>query len=245
MKNHSLKDHVVVVTGGSRGIGKAIAVLLAKNGANIVICSRKEEDLKKVSALINSNNGKCDYVVADVSDEKQVVHLAAEVMRIYGKIDILINNAGVGIYKSLLDSTLEDWDNIINTNLRGPFLCCRAFTPFMIKQRKGQIVNIISGAGKAPKKNMSIYCTSKFGLAGLAQSMKKELSDFPIKILNFYPGYVRTAFFKNFPEHFHLPSTSKEPEAVAQELLNSMTGRNKLKHFFNKTIDRFKSLLRN
>ncbi len=241
MKFVTLKNKVVVVTGGSRGIGEAIAVLLAENGAHIVISARKDEDLKRVSDLIKNKKGSCEYTAADVSDEKQAANLAAEVIKNHGRIDILVNNAGVGIYKPFIDSSLEDWDRVINTNLRGPFLCSKAFVPFMIKQGSGLIINIISGAGKTPMKNLSIYCASKFGLAGLTESMKKELGDFGIKVLNFYPGYVKTSFFTNYPADFRLPADAKEPEAVAGEVLNAITGRNKLKRFGNRLINKLRN----
>ena len=236
----TLKDKVAVITGGSRGIGKAVAVSLAENGAYVVICARKDEDLKKVSELITSKNGRCEYIVADVSDDRQAVNLAAAVIKNHGQVDILVKNAGVGVYKSFIDSSVEDWDIVINTNLRGPFLCSKAFAPFMIKKRGGCIINIISGAGKTPMRNMSIYCASKFGLVGLTESMKKEFSDFGIKVICLYPGYVKTSFFKNFPGNFRLPSNAKEPEIVAEELLKAITQRNKLKWYRNKLINRLR-----
>jgi len=241
MRFITLKDKVAVITGGSRGIGKAIAILLAENGAQIVICARKDEDLKRVSDLINSKNGRCEYIVADVSDEKQAANLAAEVIRNHSQVDILVNNAGVGVYRPFIDTSLEDWDSVINTNLRGPFLCSKAFVPFMIKQGSGCIINIISGAGRTPMRNLSIYCASKFGLVGLTESMKKELSDLGIKVLCLYPGYAKTSFFKNYPADFRLPSNASEPEAVARELLKAITRRNRLKSYRNEFINWLRS----
>jgi 3-oxoacyl-[acyl-carrier protein] reductase len=115
---------------------------LAENGANVIVCARKKDELIKVSDLIKSRNGKCEYVIADISDEGQVAKLAANTMKIHGRVDILVNNAGVGRYKRFIDSTLEDWDTIINTNLKGVFLCSRAFVPFMITQKVG--ISLIS-----------------------------------------------------------------------------------------------------
>lgn len=232
---------IAVVTGGSRGIGKAIAVMLADSGAHVTICSRKAEDLDEVSNMISTRNGRCDYVVADVSNEEQVARLAAEVMNNHGKIDILVNNAGIGIYKPFIDSSLDEWDSVINTNLRGTFLCTKAFVPFMIKEGKGCIINIISGAGRTPMRNMSVYCASKFGLVGLTESMKIELRDLGISVLSLYPGFTRTSFFNDFSTDFRLPTDANEPEAVAKELLNLMAHRKPLKQL----RERFINWLRN
>jgi 3-oxoacyl-[acyl-carrier protein] reductase len=229
----TLKDRVAVVTGGSRGIGKATAISLAENGARVIVCARKGEDLKAASDLINSSGGRCEYMIADVSDEKQAASLAGEVLRNHGYVDILINNAGVGVYKPFTESSLEDWDTMINTNLRGPFLCSKAFAPSMIKRREGCIINIISGAGKTSMKNLSIYCASKFGLVGLSGSMRKELRDSGVRVLCLFPGYVKTLFYGNFPVDFRLPSKARSPEAVAEEVLRALTQRNKLRFFFN------------
>lgn len=229
----TLRDKVAVVTGGSRGIGKAIAILLAENGAHVVICARKGEDLKAASDLINGRGGRCEYILADVSDEKQTANLADEVLRNHGYVDILINNAGVGVYKPFTESSLEDWDTVINTNLKGPFLCSKAFAPSMMKRREGCIINIISGAGKTPMKNLSTYCASKFGLVGLSGSMRKELKDSGIRVLCLFPGYIKTPFYGNFPMDFRLPSKAKRPEAVAEEVLRALTQRNKLRSYGN------------
>jgi 3-oxoacyl-[acyl-carrier protein] reductase len=241
MKYKDIKDKVVVITGGSRGIGKAIAILLAENGADVIVCARKEDELIKVSDLIKSRNGKCEYVIADISDEGQVAKLAANTMKIHGRVDILINNAGVGRYKRFIDSTSEDWDTIINTNLKGVFLCSRAFVPFMITQKSGYIVNIISGAGKSPMRNLSIYCASKFGLAGLTKTMKKELKEFNISVLCLYPGYVKTSFFKNFPVGFNFPANAKEPETVAREVMKVITQTGKIGIWCSKLVEWIKN----
>ena len=234
----NLDDKITVITGGSRGIGKAIAILLAKKGANVIICARKAEDLKIVSDLIRRDGGHCSYVVADISDEKQVDSLVEDVMRNYGRIDILVNNAGVGVYNPLIYSSLNDWESVINTNLKGPFLCSKAFVPFMIQQKKGYIINIASGAGKVGMKNLSVYCSSKFGLIGLTKAMQKELKEFGIDVLYLCPGYVKTSFFINYPTDFQLPSNAKEPDEVAKKVLNLITHQKKIKRYFSRIIGR-------
>lgn len=227
----NLKDKVSVVTGGSSGIGRTIASLLASNGARVIICARTIEDLRNTSEIIKTDGGDCSYIKADISDEKEVNRLARKVLDRYGQVDILVNNAGVGLYKPLADSTSDDWDKIINTNLRGPFLCSKAFSRIMIQQKSGCIINIASKAGKEGIKNLSIYCASKFGVIGLTEAMKKELADFGIEVFCICPSYVRSDFFRNFPADFSLPLSTVEPEAVAKQVLAIITHRSKLRRY--------------
>jgi 3-oxoacyl-[acyl-carrier protein] reductase len=228
-----LKDKVAVVTGGSRGIGRAVAFALARRGAKVMVCARNEDDLNKTSEAIGKEGGACIYKVADISDEKQVGALASETLSVYGRADVLVNNAGVGAYVPLVDSTPEDWDRIIDTNLKGAFLCSRAFVPIMMERKTGYIINIASGAGKSGMKNLSIYCASKFGLVGFTESIKKELKGTGVKALCLCPGYVKTGFFRNYPPGFHLPSNAVEPEDVAEKVVKSITRRGKMKPYFN------------
>ena len=238
-----LKDKVAVVTGGSRGIGREISWVLAEKGAVVVICAKNVENLIEVSESIRKNGGICTYVVADISDEKRVDDLAFDVIKTYGRVDILINNAGIGIYKPFIDSTLNDWDNIMRTNLKGPFLCSKAFVPFMMERKNGYIINIASGAGKIGMKNLSVYCASKFGLIGLTESMQKELREFGIKVYHVCPGFVRTTFFKDFPSDFHLPSFAKEPSVVAKEIVQILSGQRQYKFYFDKISNVFTRIL--
>ncbi len=230
----------MVITGGSRGIGKAIAVLFAKNGAKVFICARNIEELKKVSDLIQRSGGVCNYVAADVTDEKQVEVIVKKVLEMYQRIDILINNAGVGVYKLLIDSKTNDWDYVMNTNLRAPFLCSKAFAPIMIKQKNGYIINIASGAGRVGLKNLSIYCASKFGLIGLTKSMRKELRDYGIDVFYICPGYVKTHFFDNFPKDFQSPAKTEEPDKIAEVLFKTLLHdkKRKLKEYFSEIVYR-------
>lgn len=220
----SLSGKVAVVTGGSRGIGKEIASLLASEGAAVVICARNINELQKTASSITRSGGKCISREVDIADEEQVNALVREIVRLYGRIDILINNAGVGVYKPLVASTAEDWETVMNTNLKGAFFCARASAGVMMRQRSGLIINIASGAGKKGFVNLSIYCASKFGLLGFTDSLNKELKVHGITVIAITPGYTRTAFFKAFPDTFKMPGKAQEPRKVARQVLKKIHG---------------------
>ena len=227
----TLKDKVSVVIGGSRGIGRSIALMLASYGTRVVICARNTDELRETSESIQEKGGVCSYARVDVREDKEVSSFAQKVIGDYGQVDILINNAGVAIYDALIETTLDDWNKMIDTNLRGTFLCSKAFARIMVKQNGGFIINIASRAGKQGMRNLSAYCASKFGVVGLTESMKEELSPFGIEVFCVCPSYVRTEFFRNFPANFSLPSTALQPEDVANQVLRMLTDRSKLREY--------------
>jgi 3-oxoacyl-[acyl-carrier protein] reductase len=184
---------VAVVTGGNRGIGAAIARNIAELGANLVICGRQKPDLEKVSKQINASGGRCEGVVCDVSNLESVQKLADDVRQKFGRIDVLVNNAGVAGFGSPLHSlSPEKWDEVININLRGVFYTIRAFAPMMIAQRSGDIVNISSIASKNALPNGAVYAASKWGLNGLTYSVAEELRTHNIRVTAVCPGSVDT-----------------------------------------------------
>ena len=207
--------------------------MMAERGASVFICSRTEAELRSVAAVIHDNGGKCSYATIDVTDEKQVDALVGKVVRAHRTIDILVNNAGVGVYKPLLSSSIEDWDWVINTNLKGVFLCSKAVAPIMIKQKSGYIINIASGAAKVGMENLPIYCASKFGVLGLTESIKKELGRFGVEVAYLCPSYVRTSFFESFPASFRVPSNAETAEDVALAVLKRIEGHGKLQKSLN------------
>jgi len=229
-----LVNKIVVITGGSRGIGRSIALLLAEKGANIIICARSVDELEITMKMITAKGGSCSYFWVDLIDPIQIDNLVSEIIAKFNCIDILINNAGIGIYKPFVNCSLDDWNQIINTNLRSVFLCCKAIAPYMMKKKDGHIINIASGAGKKGMKNFSIYCASKFGLIGLTESISEELKQFGVNVSYLCPGYVRTDFFRNFPQGFELPQESKDPEEIAEKVLNQIVYRITIKGFLRK-----------
>ncbi len=188
-----LNGKVAVVTGGSRGIGAAIARNLAGLGANVAICGRSQPDLEKTASTIRARGGKCEGRVCDITDLRQIEELAGGIHHQLGGIDILVNNAGVGgfggpLYK--LDP--DEWERVINTNLRAVYYCIRSFAPMMIEKSGGDIINISSIAGKNPLPNGAAYSASKWGLNGLSYSVAEELRQYNIRVTVVCPGSVHT-----------------------------------------------------
>jgi NAD(P)-dependent dehydrogenase (short-subunit alcohol dehydrogenase family) len=188
-----LQDKVAIVTGGSRGIGLAIAEKLAEMGCEVVITARKRDELEKAAQGIRKNGGKCDGVACDVSSLDDVQQLADNFGDRRKKLKIVINNAGIGGFSSPLHETdPATWDKIINTNLRGVYYMIRAFAPMLIANGGGDIVNISSLAGKNALPNGATYSASKWGLNGLSYSVAEELRTHNIRVTVICPGSVDT-----------------------------------------------------
>ena len=190
-----LKGKVAIVTGSGRGIGEGIALVLAREGANVVINDRTlSRDAEGVVKKIVSSGGKAIAVAADVSKKADVTAMATETVKQFGAIDILVNNAGIESHPVLTVDLLEEsWDRVMSVNLKGAFLCCQAVMPQMIKQNKGRIVNIGSVAGLRMTFFGSVeYTASKYGLAGLNHHLAWELADSNITVNTVCPGAVQT-----------------------------------------------------
>jgi 3-oxoacyl-[acyl-carrier protein] reductase len=190
-----LSGQVAVVTGASRGIGASIARRLADMGAIVIAIARNPESLSRTVQSIRENGGQCEAVPCDVTNLAQVEAVGRVVEKKYGRIDILVNCAGIGNFASKLHDLLPDeWDRIMNTNLRGPFYFIRAFAPLMIRGKSGHIVNISSIAGKNPLPNGAAYAASKWGLNGLSASVAEELRAYNIRVSVISPGSTATEF---------------------------------------------------
>jgi len=189
----SLTGQVAVVTGAGRGIGAAIAIKLASQGAQVVVCGRTLKALQTTASQISATGGRAEPMGCDVSDLESVKALAANVEQRFGRTDILVNNAGVGGFAGPLhEMTPETWEKILNTNLCGVFYCIRSFAPRMIRSGGGHIVNISSLAGKNPLPNGAAYAASKWGLNGLSYSVAEELRGHNIRVSVVCPGSVDT-----------------------------------------------------
>ncbi|MDW0192529.1 MAG: SDR family oxidoreductase, partial [Nitrososphaeraceae archaeon] len=164
--------YTALVTGSGRGIGKETAILLSKKGFNLIICSRNQNEIDSVVKEIKSfGNDRILARECDVSVSSQVNRVVNEALDIYGRIDVLINNAGISYVKKLIDTTEEEWDNTLDINLKGSYLFSKAIVPHMIKHNYGIIINVSSGAGKIGFEDISAYCASKFGMIGLTESL--------------------------------------------------------------------------
>ena len=236
-----IKKQVAIVTGGSKGIGRAIAYSLAQVGAFVMICARSTEALDRTCREIREMDGVCSYIETDVTDENQVNSMVRKTLCDFGRIDILVNNAGVGILKPIWECSLTDWNYVMDTNLKGYFLCSKAVLPVMMKQNAGYILNVASGAGRQGFEKLSIYCASKFGTVGLSEAMRKDLRKCGIQVDYVCPGYVKTDFFRHSSVEYDQMHSGVEPEVVAHEVLRRITQKdgiktivlNRLTHWLN------------
>ena len=163
--------NTALVTGSGRGIGKELAILLAKKGLNLVLCSRTKSEIDSAASSIEStSNSQVISRVCDVSVSSQVNDLIKESLNKFGHIDALINNAGITYVKKLVDTTEQEWNQTLDINLKGVFLFSKAILPTMISNNSGVIVNVCSGAGKVGFEDISAYCASKFGMIGLSRA---------------------------------------------------------------------------
>ncbi len=193
MSSQHLLDKVAIVTGASRGIGRAIALSLAEAGAKVVVnYARSGDAAAAVVKEITEKNGDAIALQADVSDGEQVQHLIKETRDQYQKIDVLINNAGITRDTLLLRMKLEDWQAVINLNLTGVFLCTQAVSKIMLKQRQGRIINIASVAGQMGNPGQANYSAAKAGVIGFTKTMAKELASRGITVNAVAPGFIAT-----------------------------------------------------
>jgi NAD(P)-dependent dehydrogenase (short-subunit alcohol dehydrogenase family) len=182
------------VTGGGRGIGRAIALELAAAGARVAVVARSRDQLDETVALIERSNGRAIAIPADVSDADSVARVVPEVERTFGPVDLLVNNAGVaGPFGPVAEIDLHDWWRCQEVNLRGPLLCAGALLPGMIARCRGRIVNIASGAGTQAIAHLSAYVVSKTALIRLTEILAAEVAAFGVKVFAIEPGTVRTA----------------------------------------------------
>jgi 3-oxoacyl-[acyl-carrier protein] reductase len=190
-----LAGQVAVVTGAARGIGRAIAVRLAAMGADVVLVARDADALQDLSNEIEAIGGKAEAAPCDLQSSDAVAALGEQVIQAHGRCDILINNAGIGGHGGPLhEMAVADWDTLMATNLRAPYLTIKAFAPAMIAARRGHIVNISSLAGRNPLPNGAAYSASKWGLNGLTYSVAEELRQYGIRVSAVAPGSVNTHF---------------------------------------------------
>jgi 3-oxoacyl-[acyl-carrier protein] reductase len=210
--NPPLAGQVALITGAGRGIGRAIALTLAELGARTVLCGRSREALEQTAAAIQNSIGpssvKSSVIECDVTDLHSVEALAERVERTFQRIDVLVNNAGIGGARGPLHLLAsDDWDRVLNTNLRGVYYCIRSLAPLMIKARSGHIINISSLAGKNALPNGAAYAASKWGLNGLSYSVAEELRAHNIRVSVICPGSTHTEFS---------PHPGKNPEKMLQ-----------------------------
>jgi NAD(P)-dependent dehydrogenase (short-subunit alcohol dehydrogenase family) len=189
----SLENRVAVITGGGRAVGKTIAFRLAREGADVVLAGPGREDLEAAAAEVQALGRRALAVVTDVAREDQVQALAERARQAFGRIDVLVNNAGIiGPTSPAIHIHRTDWDEVLAVNLTGAFLCCKAVLPDMLARRSGKVINIASVAGKIAYALRSPYAVSKWGLIGLTLTLAKEVGPYNIQVNAICPGPVRT-----------------------------------------------------
>lgn len=187
-----IQNKIVVITGGSKGIGKATAELFAAEGGKMVIIARNKKEIEKTVQKLKANGTETIGISADVSKLEEVKKAIEQVIKKFGQIDILINNAGVATWKNFLEQTPEEWNKEIDTNLKGVMNCCYAVVPTMVEQEDGVVINISSGAGKTGSAGLSPYCASKFAVLGFTEAFAKEVENKGIRVYAVCPGMTKT-----------------------------------------------------
>jgi 3-oxoacyl-[acyl-carrier protein] reductase len=216
-----LAGKVALITGASAGIGRAAALALAEEGANIVLTARRQERLKELEEAVQKAGGKAISVVGDATDEETAQRSVTAATQTFGTLDILINNVGIGNYKNLVDTSAAEYDEMVDSNIRSTFLFTRHAVPVMIKQGSGTVLMISSMAGIYGFAGEAVYCATKFAQVGFAQALDKELRLHGIKVGVICPGGVKTEFAlgKGRTEQSVAKSGMLEAEDVASAIV--------------------------
>lgn len=196
----SLQGKIALVTGASQGIGESIAHVLAQQGAHVIAVARHEGNLHRTVESIRHAGGRADVLVGDIAQPEEAKRMVETVVQQHGTIHCLINNAGITKDKLMIQMKLDEWDVVLNTNLRGPFLMMQAVTRAMMKQRWGRIINIASVVGQMGNAGQANYVSAKSGLIGLTKTVARELGSRHITCNAIAPGYIESAMTQNLPE---------------------------------------------
>ncbi len=230
-------QRTALITGSTRGIGKETALLLLQKELNVIISSRSQQSVDNVIQEIHDKfpskkenilGKKCD--VSQQSDVKSLLDIS---IKTFGKIDILVNNAGIVYFKSIMDTTEEEWDNTIDTNLKGIFLFTKEVLPYMLENKSDSIIiNVSSGAGKSGFPNLSAYCASKFGVIGFTESIANEVANNNVKVMTICPGGVDTKMIEDIVNNGYTLSNRKlmKPEQVANKIYDMISNQ---KDYYN------------
>ena len=231
-----LENKVALITGGSRGIGKAVAAAFGREGAKLALCARNADELQQTIAELGRMKAKAEGWPCDVTIESSVKDFVHEAQRAFGRIDILVNNAGVMTRPApMVELEVRKWDYTIAVNLRGPFLVTQAVLPFMLKQKSGSVINVSSTIGRGAYANFVAYATSKWGLEGFTQTLAAELRSSHIRVNSVEPGYVATkltGYRGSNPESVtdvFVYLASDESKSVTGKMLSASTWKSQMK----------------
>jgi 3-oxoacyl-[acyl-carrier protein] reductase len=213
-----MTNDISIVTGASRGIGRAIALRMAEEGHNVMITARDETKLKQLKEEIKTKNVECEYFAGDVADEKFVNSSVKQIIKQFGKVDHLINNAGIGVFKTFVDSSLDEFKEQMDVNIFGVYNFTKAVIDGMIKQRSGSIINIASLAGKNSFIGGTMYSATKHALLGFTRSLMLEVRQYNIRVSAICPGSVDTELISG---SMNPPDTNKilKSEDIAETVM--------------------------
>ena len=214
-----LDGQVAVVTGASKGIGKAIASAFAAVGAKVVFAARTPETLEQVVSELRESGAEATAIPTDVTDVDAVQRLIEQTLDVYGRVDVLVNNAGIGHFGPVVDFAPDDWDMVLNSNLKSVYLCAKYALPQMLAQGSGQIINVLSIAAKVAFEASAAYCAAKAGALALTKVLAAEVRQQNIRVTAVLPGSVHTPFWDDVPEPPDFEQMLK-PEHVAGAVLS-------------------------
>ena len=223
MTKMSFANQVVVITGGSSGIGKQLAVDFSRLGAHCIICSRASTVLIDTQAEFQQTNCNVDVQECDVRDTGQVHRLANHVLTHYGQIDILLNNAGYGVYRPFEESSLDEVLDLLDVNLAGAMRCAKAFLPSMVSNRSGRIVNISSIGGETIITPNAVYCAAKHGMVAWTKAIRYELAHYNVKVNVICPGHTKTNFHDHPTFRRRDPYRRKTARSMTVEKVSAVT----------------------
>ena len=215
-----LNNKIAIITGAGRGIGEAISIRLAKEGTDIVVCDIDFDNAERTTEKIKTLGRQPLTIKIDVSKSKDVGEMVNLTMKKFGRIDILVNNAGIAIVKPIVEFEEEEWDKVIDVDLKGVFLCSKAVAKIMINQKSGKIINISSSSGKMGTEFFANYAAAKFGVIGFTQGLAKELAPYKITVNAVCPGIIGTKMWDYADEELSKRLGLPKGEAFKKQIQN-------------------------